>query len=444
MRHKYYLDEQADQSKVPNAFLVGIQHQQSSREEAEELLAELSELVDTLGLPKVGSGMARLRAINPAFVTGSGKAQEIVEQAKAADADVIVIDDFLTPAQQRNWEKLSELAVIDRQEVILDIFAARAQTNEASLQIALAQANYALPRLERKWTHLNRQRGMAGGLGGRAEGEQQLELDARQIRKQIAKLKKQLVEVRQQRDIQRGKRLRKPVPVAAIVGYTNAGKSSLLNTLTQATVLTEDKLFATLDPTVRRLELPGGLELLLTDTVGFIRKLPHLLIEAFKSTLEETRLADYIIEVIDANSPNITEHHETTQKVLEEIGAGRKPTIMVLNKIDLLPDALTRRRLTSLFPEAIVISAKTGEGLPKLLEELARQTTAVMTKLQVLIPHTRYDIMTVIRRQCSVDLEKHGENGVFMRLLVPENCQKLLEEFACPDEFCQETGTGAS
>ena len=429
MKTRSYLDESDDQTRIPTAFLVGIQHQNASIEEAEEMLAELSELVDTLGLPKAGSAMARIRSLNPAFITGSGKADEVVELAKAAGADVIIIDDFLTPAQQRNWEKLSDLAVIDRQEVILDIFAARAQTNEATLQIALAQANYALPRLKRKWTHLNRQRGMAGGLGGRAEGEQQLEIDSRQIRNQIAKLKSQLSEVRKQRDIQRSKRLRKPVPVAAIVGYTNAGKSSLLNTLTQASVLTENKLFATLDPTVRRLELPGGLELLLTDTVGFIRKLPHLLIEAFKSTLEETRLADYIIEVIDASGSNITEHHQTTQNVLEEIGAGHKPTLLVLNKIDLVSDALTRRRLANLYPDAIAISAKTGEGMEELIAQLAQQTTAVMNQMQVLIPHTRYDIMKIIRRQCSVDSEKYAEEGVFMQLRVPENCQKALAEF---------------
>ncbi len=438
MKTRSYLDEQDDQTRIPTAFLVGIQHRNSSAEEAEEMLAELSELVDTLGLPKAGSAMARIRTMNPAFITGSGKADEVVELAKAAGADVIIIDDFLTPAQQRNWENLSELAVIDRQEVILDIFAARAQTNEACLQVALAQANYALPRLKRKWTHLNRQRGMAGGLGGRAEGEQQLEIDSRQIRNQIAKLKSQLSEVRKQRDIQRSKRLRKPVPVAAIVGYTNAGKSSLLNTLTQASVLTENKLFATLDPTVRRLELPGGLELLLTDTVGFIRKLPHLLIEAFKSTLEETRLADYIIEVIDANSSNITEHHQTTQNVLEEIGAGHKPTMMVLNKIDLVPDALTRRRLANLYPDAIAISAKTGEGMEELIAQLTQRTTAVMNRMQVLIPHTRYDIMKIIRKQCSVDSEKYTENGVLIQLLVPESCQKVLAEFIMPDEIPQE------
>ncbi len=438
MKTRSYLDESDDQTRIPTAFLVGIQHQNASIEEAEEMLAELSELVDTLGLPKAGSAMARIRSLNPAFITGSGKADEVVELAKAAGADVIIIDDFLTPAQQRNWEKLSDLAVIDRQEVILDIFAARAQTNEATLQIALAQANYALPRLKRKWTHLNRQRGMAGGLGGRAEGEQQLEIDSRQIRNQIAKLKSQLKEVRKHRDIQRSKRLQKPVPVAAIVGYTNAGKSSLLNALTQASVLTEDKLFATLDPTVRRLELPGGLELLLTDTVGFIRKLPHLLIEAFKSTLEETRLADYIIEVIDASSHNIPEHHQTTQNVLEEIGAGHKPTLLVLNKIDLVPDALTRRRLANLYPDAIAVSAKTGEGMDELLAQLTEQTTAVMTQMQVLIPHTRYDIMKIIRSQCSVDSEEYTEDGVSMQLRVPENCRKMLEEFSADDGIPQE------
>ncbi|NLF92653.1 MAG: GTPase HflX, partial [Oligosphaeraceae bacterium] len=239
---------QEDDNRPPTAFLIGIQHQGDSAEKASELLAELTELVATLGLPVVGSQVAKIRIPNPALVIGSGRAEELAQEAAALAAEVIIIDDFLTPAQQRNWEKVTALPVIDRQEVILDIFASRAHTSEAVLQVELAKAVYSLPRLKRQWTHLNRQRGMAGGLGGRAEGEQQLELDSRIVRSRIAKLKEQLAEVRQQRDVQRSKRLRKPVPVAAIVGYTNAGKSSLLNALTQSSVLTENKLFATLDP----------------------------------------------------------------------------------------------------------------------------------------------------------------------------------------------------
>ncbi|MDD3694458.1 MAG: GTPase HflX [Lentisphaeria bacterium] len=431
MTKRKYLGEEADQTRLPLAYLVGVQSQGMSADEAKDLLAELAELTDTLGLPQAGSCLARLREPNPALLLGSGKAKEIIEEAKNAGADLIIIDEMLSPVQQRNWEELSELAVIDRQEVILDIFAARAQTNEARLQVALAKANYDLPRLTRKWTHLHRQRGMSGGLGGRAEGEQQLELDQRQVRDRIAKLGKQLDEVRKQRQVQRSKRLRKPLPVAAIVGYTNAGKSSLLNQLTAAQLLVENKLFATLDPTLRRLQLPGGLELLLGDTVGFIRKLPHLLVEAFKSTLEETRLADYIIEVLDASSgDNLLEFHQTTQNVLEEIGAGLKPGIIVLNKIDLVPDKLSRQRLLRKFPDAILVSAKTGEGLPQLLESLVQQSSALMREMRLLVPHERYDIMKTIRSQCSINQEKYNEQGVELSLRAPKSCQAILEEFA--------------
>ncbi|NMA42306.1 MAG: GTPase HflX [Oligosphaeraceae bacterium] len=430
MANRKYLGEDADLTRLPVAFLVGVQTQETSADEAQDLLAELAELTDTLGLPQAGSCLARLREINPALLLGSGKAKEIIEQAKSVDADLIIIDEMLSPVQQRNWEELSELAVIDRQEVILDIFAARAQTNEARLQVALAKANYDLPRLTRKWTHLHRQRGMTGGMGGRAEGEQQLELDQRQLRDRIAKLGRQLEQVRRQRDVQRSKRLREPVPVAAIVGYTNAGKSSLLNKLTEADVLVENKLFATLDPTLRRLQLPGGLNLLLGDTVGFIRKLPHLLVEAFKSTLEETRLADYIIEVLDASGGDkLPAFHQTTQNVLKEIGAGLKPNITVLNKIDLVPDKLHRQRLMRKFPDAIMVSAKTGEGLPELLEKLVEQSTAVMREMRLLVPHDRYDIMKTIRNRCSIDQEKYNELGVELILRAPESCQEMLEEF---------------
>lgn len=422
-------------SASPRAFLVGIQGVDSTPELAQELFLELTDLVDTLGLTVAGAQMARVRGPNPGLIVGSGKAEEIISNARGCGAEVIILDDFLTPAQQRNWEKLSGegLAVIDRQEVILDIFSSRAHTRDASLQVELARAIHALPRLKRQWTHLNRQRGMAGGLGGRAEGEQQLELDSRQLRSQIAKLKEQLVEVRQQRAVQRSRRLRKPVPVAALVGYTNAGKSSMLNALTAAGVLAENKLFATLDPTLRRLTLPGGQDILLADTVGFIRKLPHLLIEAFKSTLEETRLADYLIEVLDASDPNVLKHHETTQQVLHEIGVGLKPHIMVLNKCDRVTDETLRRRLLAVMPDSLFVSAQTGEGLPELVKELVIQTTAVMESMEVCIPHDRYDLMKMIRRVCSIEQESYDEQGCRLRLKVPPQQVESLRDFICPN-----------
>lgn len=435
-----------NQTKNPEAaprtaFLVGIQHPDDTPELAGEMLAELTELTYTLGLKIVGVDFAKLREYNASYITGSGKTRELIQEAKDAGADVIILDDFLSPAQQRNWEQLSDdLPVIDRQEVILDIFASRAHTNEAALQVELARANYSLPRLKRKWLHLSRQRGAAGGLGGRAGGEQQLELDSRVIRKRIAWLKEQLADVRRHRDIQRSHRLNKPVPVAAIVGYTNAGKSSLLNKLTKAGILAEDKLFATLDPTVRRYKLPGGQDILLADTVGFIRKLPHLLIEAFKSTLEETVMADFIIEVVDATSASRLDHHDTTQNVLAEIGASGKPEILVFNKVDeLAPEE--RVALTAAFPNAIQISAKTGENLDALSAQLAELASAQMNIYLLRIPHDQYAALAELRKYSFILEEKYLEDGVHILAKMPPHqaprWEKFLLDWQIENSCCQ-------
>ncbi|MBP5637845.1 MAG: GTPase HflX [Victivallales bacterium] len=413
------------------AFLIGTFSQEQSTEKASELLHELHELTDTLGLEVMGEQLVKIREPNPRLLLGEGKARELAETAKDAGATVIIFDDYLTPSQQRNWENMTGLAVIDRQEVILDIFAEHARTNEARLQIQLAQANYSLPRLKRKWVHFSRQGGMggAGGHGAKGEGEQQIELDSRIIRMKIAKLKTQLSEVATRRSVQRAKRLRKPVPVAAIVGYTNAGKSSLLNAMTHAGVLSEDKLFATLDPTVRRLTLPGGQDILLADTVGFIRKLPTTLVEAFKSTLEETTLADYIVEIVDASSPSFEEHHQTTQDTLEQIGAGRKPTLLVFNKIDLLPDTLTRQRLLLRFPDALLVSASTGEGLEELEKRLAELASFSTDDYSLLIPHNRYDILARIREGCFIISENYLDIGVRLEVKAPKSMRPLLNNW---------------
>ena len=415
--------------KPERAFLVGIQRAGTAPEASHELLAELEELCRTLGVSVIGSTMVRLRAPQPRYLIGSGKANEIIASARAVEADVLVFDDPLSPSQQRNWEELADLAVIDRQEVILDIFAERAHTREAALQVALARATYTLPRLQRRWTHLHRQRGAAGGQGMRGEGEQQLELDSRMVRTQITRLKEQIEEVKKHRHVQRSQRLKRPLPVAAIVGYTNAGKSSLLNALTGTNVFVEDKLFATLDATVRRLLLANHQELLLVDTVGFIRKLPHMLVDAFKSTLEETLMADVLIEVIDATSDQIEEHRQTTREVLAEIGAGEKPVIPVLNKIDCVTDDLARRRLQRACPEAVLISALTGEGLPLLTETLARALDASLKEQDLLIPHDRYDLVALLRRRSAVVTEKPEEDGVHLRARVPPDLAPAVAAF---------------
>ncbi|MCQ2396703.1 MAG: GTPase HflX [Lentisphaeria bacterium] len=418
-----FISESQDKSLLPvppKAYLVGFLHPGETPESALSLLSELSELVNTQGLVVVGSQIARLREINPGTVLGKGKVAEILDEAERLGAEVVVTDDVLSPSQQRNWEKLSKLAVIDRQEVILDIFAARARTKEAVLQVQLAQANYELPRLVRKWKHLNRQRGAAGGLGGRMQGEQQLELDARHIRIRIQMLQEELEEVRKRRNVQRRRRLAKPIPVVAIVGYTNAGKSSLLNCLTDASVLVEDKLFATLDPTVRRYILPGGQDILLADTVGFVRKLPHLLIDAFKSTLEETRQADYVLEVVDASDESMPEHHDTTLGVLDEIGIGPKPTLMVLNKWDLVPEE-RRRELRERYPEAMPLSVLTGEGMDNFVNRLAELVKAIMPERHYVIPHDDYTPLAQIRKYCFIESEDFQEDGVHIVARVPLN-----------------------
>ena len=383
-----FLDEtpSTDSKRCERAFLVGVQTTDMAPGEAAELLTELQELVENLRIGVVGRELVNLRRHTPATLIGSGKTGEIIATAKALDADVIVFDDRLSPAQQRNWEKLSELAVIDREEVILDIFADRAHTREAVLQVALARMEYSLPRLTRAWTHLSRQRGK-GKMGG--EGETQLEQDRRLVNDRITHLKLELAVVQKQRGVQRHKRQRVPVPTASIVGYTNAGKSSLLNALTGAHVLAEDKLFATLDPTTRQLLLRGNQKLLVTDTVGFIRRLPHGLVEAFKATLEETIVADFLIHVLDVTNPDFEKHHTTTLGVLNELGAVDKTIVTVFNKIDAAqPEDLRRAR--HLVPYALFISAHTGAGLDTLETRLVELIADAFHSSELHIPHERY------------------------------------------------------
>ena len=307
--------------QVERALLIAVYKDAEQREECESLLEELDSLVDTLDIPVIDRLLVKVQERNPRYFVGTGKAEEIFERAKELEIDVIIFDNGLSPAQQRNWEALTGMAVIDREEVILEIFARRARTKEARLQVDLARMEYSLPRLTRAWGHLSRQ---GGGLGGKGEGETQLETDRRLVRAQIDHLKSDLKLVRLRRATQRKQRERLPLPSAAIVGYTNVGKSALLNKLTGAQVLVEDKLFATLDTTTRRVILPSGQSLLLTDTVGFVRNLPHRLIEAFKATLEEAVLSDFLIHVLDASHPRVFDFYQTTIRVLGELGADEK------------------------------------------------------------------------------------------------------------------------
>lgn len=393
------------------AFLVGCCEARDEVYLAREYLTELHELVRTLGAEVCGEIAVRLREVNPRYHVGSGKAEEIRDLAAEAGADVIVFDDALGPSQQRNLERLCGKKVIDRQEVILDIFAQRARTKEAVLQVELARCRYFLPRLTGAWTHLSRQRG--GVTGARGGGEKQIEYDRRQLKERIAELEDDLAEVRKQRGVQRRERERNCIPNAAIVGYTNAGKSTLLNTLTGADSLAADQLFATLDPTTRRMVLPDYSELLLTDTVGFVRKLPHSLVEAFKSTLEEAILADFILLIADVSNPQAPGQWETTMSVLHELGAADKPVIAVFNKTDLADDPVARIRLSSFAPDGVFISCRTGEGLDELRERLMRQVSGGSPIMRLAIPPEHADHIALLHAKCRIFEGKYLDDGRF-------------------------------
>jgi len=408
------------------ALLVGAYSDPAARAESESLLEELEELVATLGLNIVGRQLVHHRESHARFLIGSGKAEEIVAQARTHSADVIVIDNELSPSQQRNWEKLAGIAVIDRQEVILEIFGRRAQTREARLQVELAQLQYSLPRLTRAWGHLVRQ---GGGIGGRGEGESQLEQDKRRIRTAIDRCKRELQSVRSARATQRKDRQRVPIPNAAIVGYTNAGKSSLLQRLTGASVLVEDKLFATLDTTTRKVALPNKQPLLLTDTVGFVRKLPHRLVEAFNATLEEAVQADFLIHLLDASQPHVIEFYNTTMKVLAELGAEDKPTLMVFNKIDKVADRAVLAGLRRHFPAALFLSVRTGAGLPDLIDHLGNLVGEGSVTRELRLPASASAQIAQLHRQTDVLHADYIGDEVHIVAVLPPRVAAQFDEF---------------
>ena len=417
---------------VERALLVRFCFDPREMDEAESLLEELGELVKTLGIEVVDSVLARCRDMHKKLLCGTGKADEIVSLARAHDCDVIVIDNGLAPSQQREWEKLADLCVIDREEVILDIFAKRAQTKEARLQVELARMQYALPRLARMWGHLDREGGSGGGQGGgaaRGMGEKQIEVDRRLANLSIDRCKRELEQVRKQRRTQRKEREKLETPHAAIVGYTNAGKSTLLNALSGADVMAKDMLFATLDTTTRRIDLPDGQPLLLTDTVGFVRNLPHRLVEAFKATLEEAVLADFLIHVLDATSPEIERFHRTTLEVLDELGAEGKPTITVLNKIDLVEDPEQIASLARMFPDAMRISAFTRAGLDQLLDACSAALADRVRCLDYRIPQQRADLVGLLHRDAKVLSTDYEGNDILVRAVVPPMLAGRLEAF---------------
>jgi len=411
------------------AFLLGIQWRRESREQAEDLLDELAQLVDTLGLEIVGRRLLRVERAQPRFLVGSGQAEETADLALAQKAEVLIFDDPISPGQQRNWEKFRKLAVIDREEVILDIFARRARSREARLQVELARMEYTLPRLTRAWRHLERQAGAGFGMTG--AGETQLETDRRLVRRRIDQLRRELREVRLQRATRRARRLRVPTPHAAIVGYTNAGKSSLFRRLTGEEVPVEDKLFATLDTTTRPIRLSDGRPLLLTDTVGFVRKLPHGLVESFKATLEEAVLSDFLLHVVDASNRAVDEMANTTRDVLADLGADLRRIVTVLNKSDRVADPARRATLARRFPEALFVSAATGEGLDDLRARLMDGMPSMRKRVELLIPQARYALVAELHRTGEVVEVRHeGEGARVTALLATKSLPRFRPFFA--------------
>jgi GTP-binding protein HflX len=411
--------------KTERVFLVGVEIKSRSGLASQDSMEELSELAVSAGGVVVGDGLQKLQAPCASTFIGKGKAEEFAELCREADVDTVIFDDELTPAQSRNLEKLFNCKVLDRTSLILDIFAQRARTREGKLQIELAQLQHLLPRLTRFWGHLSRQK---GGIGMRGEGETQLETDRRRVQDRIARIERELEVVRRQRGTQRQARQRNHWALASIVGYTNAGKSTLLNALTGAEVLAENKLFATLDPTTRRLRLPTNQNVLLTDTVGFIRKLPHGLVEAFKATLEEVVQADLLLHVVDVSHPQVDQQIRSVDTVLEEIGADGKPTLMVFNKVDQLngnQTALTR--FLEQYPNSVALSATTGEGIPALLAQLGSALRPIRDFLELSVPH---DCAGVIARLHEVGqvVERNydGDTARFKARIPPH----LRDEFA--------------
>jgi GTP-binding protein HflX len=412
--------------RTERVFLVGVELKSRNGRGSKESLEELSELATTAGGQVVGEGVQKMGAPCAGTFIGKGKADEFAQHCHKADVDTVIFDDELSPAQSRNLEKVFNCKILDRTSLILDIFAQRARTREGKLQIELAQLQHLLPRLTRFWGHLSRQQGGIGMRGG--EGETQLETDRRRVQDRIARISRELEVVRRQRTTQRSARQRNHWALASIVGYTNAGKSTLLNRLTGAAVLAENRLFATLDPTTRRLRLPTNQNVLLTDTVGFIRKLPHSLVEAFKATLEEVVQADLLVHVVDCSHEQAEEQIEAVDAVLKEIGADGKPTLMVFNKIDKLNgsrDVLSR--FTERHPHGVAISAETGEGLPALVAELGSRLRPLREFLELAVPQDQSGVIARLHEVAQVVERRYHGTTARIKARIPPH---LHDEFA--------------
>ena len=408
--------------------LVGVTMPPGREDDTEASLDELALLVDTAGADEAARVVQRRDAPDPTYFVGKGKAEEIKEVSVAVDADTVMFDNELTPAQQYNLEKLFGRTAIDRTAVILDIFGQNAHTLEGKAQVELAMLRYKLPRLRRGTSAAYTRQ--AGGIGTltRGPGETKLEVDRRRIMRRIGKLEADLRDLERTRKLQRKSRQRSGLQNVTIVGYTNAGKSTLLNRLTDAGVLVEDRLFATLDPTTRRLSLPGGEPVLVTDTVGFVRRLPHGLVEAFKSTLETVAEADLLIHVVDASAPDPQAQIDAVRSVLAEIDADRVPELLVFNKADVAAEEAAR--LAKLHPGSVAVAAITGEGLDDLLRVLSDRLRALATVVELLVPYERGDVLAAVHREGEVVSQTHTDDGVRVRARLDDAAAGRLSEFA--------------
>lgn len=428
MDKKQPVPQEFNLKSLHTACLIGVYPSGGNKVLCEEHLEELKRLCDTFGLEVVESFPCPIKKLEAATYLGKGKLEELQKVIEDLKADVVIFDDEISPHQQKNLEAIFRRPVIDRTELIIEVFAQRAQTREARLQIELAKIRYQFPRLKRMWTHLSRQ--VAGGGGFlKGEGEKQIEIDRRLLRRRVEQLKKEIEDVIAQRKTQRVARLRSGIPTFAIVGYTNAGKSTLLKALTQAEVFIEDKLFATLDTTTRKFTLPNRQDVLLIDTVGFIRKIPHTLVAAFKSTLEEAVHTDILLHLVDISHPLAEEHAEATYEVLKELGADKYPIITVLNKEDECKNPALIMKFRVKYPKTVSISALRRTGFDQLLEVMMQEIAKMRKIVKLRVPQSHYALISELMREGKVIESIYEDNDVLLKVEIPARLEHKVHPF---------------